>query len=48
MPTPAPFRIDIPQATLDDMRARLRNTRWSEDFGNADYSAAIGRTTASS
>ena len=25
-----PFRLDIPQAELDDLRARLANTRWPE------------------
>src|SRR5437763_11826757 len=25
-----PFRIDVPQAGLDDLRARLANTRWPD------------------
>ena len=25
-----PFTIDVPDALLDDLRARLRNTRWPE------------------
>ncbi|MDO3700099.1 hypothetical protein Q3W71_00200 [Micromonospora sp. C28SCA-DRY-2] len=25
-----PFRIDAPQDRLDDLRARLANTRWPE------------------
>jgi hypothetical protein len=27
-----PFLIHIPQSTLDDLDARLRRTRWAEDF----------------
>ena len=27
-----PFRIDIPQADLDDLRDRLARTRWSEEL----------------
>ncbi len=33
---PAPLRIDIPQAELDDLRDRLRRTRWPADPGNPD------------
>ena len=42
MPEPAPFTIDIPQADLDDLRDRLRRTRWPADPGNPDgrYGAA--------
>ena len=28
--TSRPFRIDVPDSVLDDLRARLRNTRWPE------------------
>ena len=35
--TPEPFRIAIPDADLDDLRSRLRATRWAPDFGNADW-----------
>ena len=34
MVTPERITIDIPQAELDDLRARLRNTRWPADPGN--------------
>lgn len=27
-----PFRIDIPQEQLDDLRARLANTRWPDEL----------------
>lgn len=29
-----PFKIDIPDSTLSDLRERLARTRWPEDFGN--------------
>lgn len=34
---PAPFRISIPDAAVDGLRRRLIETRWAEDFGNADW-----------
>src|SRR6185312_11412135 len=27
---PTPFRIEVPEADLDDLRERLRRTRWPE------------------
>jgi epoxide hydrolase len=36
-----PFRIDIPQAELDDLRTRLRQTRWPEPETVADWSQGI-------
>src|SRR5687768_9540962 len=34
-----PFRIDIPQADLDDLADRLTRTRWTDEApdGSADY-----------
>ena len=33
-----PFRIDIPQADLDDLRARLESARWPDELpGGGDY-----------
>ena len=32
-----PFTIDIPQAVLDDLHARLARTRWTGDFANDDW-----------
>ena len=32
-----PFRIDIPQAQLDDLRRRLRDTRWPEREAVEDW-----------
>jgi pimeloyl-ACP methyl ester carboxylesterase len=41
-----PFRIDVPDAALDDLRARLRNTRWPDEIGDAgwDYGIPLGWT----
>jgi epoxide hydrolase len=36
-----PFRIDVPQADLDDLRQRLRQTRWPEREPVADWSQGI-------
>ena len=37
------FRIEIPQADLDDLRARLANTRWPDPApgGSADFSRGV-------
>ncbi|MCW2494470.1 epoxide hydrolase family protein [Jatrophihabitans sp.] len=32
----APFTVDVPQATLDDLQQRLRATRWDSDPDNED------------
>ena len=35
-----PFRVDIPQADLDDLRDRLRRTRWPQEIGdNSNWQA---------
>jgi epoxide hydrolase len=36
-----PFRIDIPEADLDDLRGRLRRTRWPEPETVDDWSQGI-------
>src|SRR4029079_2331927 len=36
MATPERITIDIPQSELDDLRARLHNTRWPVDPGKPD------------
>jgi pimeloyl-ACP methyl ester carboxylesterase len=36
VPQPRPFRVDIAQADLDDLRGRLHRTRWPADPGNPD------------
>lgn len=32
-----PFRIDVPQATLDDLKRRLAATRWPDQLDGADW-----------
>ena len=36
-----PFRIAVPEAALDDLRARLRNTRWPEPETVDDWSQGV-------
>lgn len=51
---PQRFAIEVPDATLDDLRRRLRSTRWPSDLGNdgwsygfnADYLHELVRTWA--
>jgi pimeloyl-ACP methyl ester carboxylesterase len=31
------FVIDVPEAVLQDLRQRLSNTRWTDDFANDDW-----------
>src|SRR4051812_43259880 len=35
--TPEPFRIEVSDQRLDDMRRRLNATSWPGDFGNASW-----------
>src|SRR5262245_29004670 len=39
-----PYRIDIPQADLDDLRDRLRRTRWIDEYEGVgwDYGSNLG------
>jgi pimeloyl-ACP methyl ester carboxylesterase len=39
-----PFRIEIPQADLDDLRARLSRTRWPDQLADVgwDYGTPLG------
>jgi pimeloyl-ACP methyl ester carboxylesterase len=41
--TPQPFTVEIPQAQLDDLRARLARTRFPPDLGNADWRYGVER-----
>ena len=45
MGTPQPFRIDIPQADLDDLADRLARTRWPDELPGAGwgYGVALDR-----
>jgi pimeloyl-ACP methyl ester carboxylesterase len=36
-----PFRIDVPQADLDDLRDRLRRTRWSPQLPGQDWTRGV-------
>jgi len=36
-----PFRIDIPQSELDDLRARLSNVRWPDDLPGVGWSRGV-------
>ena len=38
-----PFVIDVPQATLDDLRERLGRTRWPDEVEGAgwDYGTSL-------
>ena len=37
----SPFRIEVPQDTLDDLRERLRRTRWPEQVSGTGWSRGI-------
>ncbi|NUT47912.1 MAG: epoxide hydrolase [Saccharothrix sp.] len=36
-----PFRIDVPQARLDDLAARLANTRWPDELPGVGWSRGV-------
>ncbi|GGN88314.1 microsomal epoxide hydrolase [Actinoplanes lobatus] len=36
-----PFRIDIPQPQLDDLKARLANTRWPQELPGVGWSRGV-------
>jgi microsomal epoxide hydrolase len=40
-PAIQPFRIDIPQADLDDLRARLAGTRWPDQLPGVGWDYGI-------
>ena len=40
-----PFRVDIAQADLDDLRDRLARTRWPSEVAGAAGTAACRSTT---
>ncbi|MEV4456469.1 epoxide hydrolase family protein [Microbispora sp. NPDC049633] len=43
MSTPEPFRVDIPQADLDDLALRLARTRWPDELPGAGWSYGVNR-----
>src|SRR5262245_17119577 len=36
-----PYRIDIPQADLDDLRARLTQTRWPSEIPGQEWTRGV-------
>lgn len=38
-----PYRVDVPQRHLDDLRARLERTRWPDDIGNGGWTYGVER-----
>jgi pimeloyl-ACP methyl ester carboxylesterase len=36
-----PFRIDVPEADLDDLRDRLARTRWPDELGGVGWSRGV-------
>ena len=43
MQKPQPFRIDIPQADLDDLFDRLTRTRWPDELPDAGWAYGVNR-----
>lgn len=43
MERPQAFKIDIPEARLQDMKARLRATIWPGDIGNDDWKYGVNQ-----
>jgi pimeloyl-ACP methyl ester carboxylesterase len=43
MSTAEPFRIDVPQADLDDLRERLARTRWPDELPGVGWSYGVSR-----
>lgn len=43
-----PFRIDVPESDVDDLRARLDRTRWPDELrGRSSPTRSTGRTSIS-
>ena len=36
-PSPEPFRLDVPEETLDDLTARLERARWPDEIPGSDW-----------
>jgi pimeloyl-ACP methyl ester carboxylesterase len=41
---PEPFSVAIPAGDIDNLRRRLEQTRWADDFGNDDWSYGVERS----
>lgn len=40
---PVPFRVEVPEKDLADLKQRLGHTRWAHDFGNQDWLYGVQR-----
>jgi pimeloyl-ACP methyl ester carboxylesterase len=43
MSTPKPFRVDIPQANLDELRHRLTGTRWPDELPGVGWNYGVSK-----
>uniref|UniRef100_UPI000D68D6BA epoxide hydrolase family protein n=1 Tax=Nocardia aurea TaxID=2144174 RepID=UPI000D68D6BA len=43
MDTPQPFRVDIPQADLDELNDRLARTRWPDELPGVGWSYGVAK-----
>jgi pimeloyl-ACP methyl ester carboxylesterase len=43
-PEARPFTVEVPQADLDDLRRRLAQTRWADDYANQSWTYGVERT----
>lgn len=43
MDAPEPFRIDVPQADLDDLTDRLARTRWPDELPGVGWSYGVSK-----
>jgi pimeloyl-ACP methyl ester carboxylesterase len=43
METPKPFRVDIPQTALDELRYRLAGTRWPDELPGVGWEYGVSR-----
>ena len=41
--TPEPFELHVPDAVLDDLRARLERTRWPDEIAGSDWKYGSNR-----
>jgi hypothetical protein len=39
-----PFRLEVPQAALDDLRGRLDRTRWPEQIPGLGWSRGVEKS----
>jgi pimeloyl-ACP methyl ester carboxylesterase len=39
-----PFQIEIPESVLEDLRSRLKNTRWTNEIENSDWAYGTNKS----